>query len=53
MIYRALKSFCGRVSMQRGEEKEITDKKVISDLLRVGYIEELKPPKKEKPKEKE
>ena len=53
MIYRALKSFSGRIAMHRGEEKEITDKKVISDLLAVGFIEEVKPQKKEKQKEKE
>ena len=50
MIYRALKSFSGKVSMHKGEEKAITDKTVIADLLRCGYIEEVKP-KKEKEKE--
>lgn len=49
MIYRAKKSFCGAVTMKRGEEKEITDKTVISDLLRAGYIEETQPKKEKKP----
>lgn len=48
MLYRALKSFSGRISMHKGEEKAITDKTVIADLLRCGYIEEVKPQKKEK-----
>ena len=47
-MYRALKSFSGKVSMHKGEIKAITDKSVVADLLRAGYIEEVKPQKKEK-----
>ena len=36
--------------MYKGQEKAITDKAVVADLLRAGYIEEVKPQKK---KEKE
>lgn len=48
-MYKALKSFCGRVTMHKGETRELTDKTVITDLLRAGYIEEVQPaPKKPK-----
>lgn len=50
MMYRALKSFCGNVTMRRGEVKAITDKNVVADLLRAGYIVEVKT---EKPQKKE
>ncbi len=45
-MYRALKSFSGKISMRKGEVKAITDKAVIADLLRAGYIEEIKAEKK-------
>lgn len=38
-MYKALKSFVGKVSMVEGEVKEILDKKIAEDLLRAGYIE--------------
>lgn len=41
-MYKALKSFCGKVSMKKGETKDIDDKNVIKDLLNAGYIEEIK-----------
>lgn len=41
-MYRALKSFCGKVTMYKGEVKAITDKAVIADLTKAGYIEEIK-----------
>lgn len=41
-MYKALKSFCGKVSMKKGETKDIDDKDVIKDLLNAGYIEEIK-----------
>lgn len=41
-MYKALKSFCGKVSMKKGETKDIDDKNVIEDLLNAGYIEEIK-----------
>ena len=46
-MYKALKSFAGKVSMSKGEVKEINDKKIVKDLLNAGYIEEVKPEKKE------
>lgn len=42
-MYKALKSFCGQVTMRRGELKEITDPIVVNDLLRAGYIEKFTP----------
>lgn len=45
-MYRALKSFSGVISMRKGEAKAITDKTVVADLTRAGYIEEIKPEKK-------
>lgn len=40
-MYKALKSFVGKISMVEGEVKEILDKEVAEDLLRAGYIEKL------------
>lgn len=45
-MYKALISFSGVISMRKGEVKAITDKEVIADLLRAGYIEEVKTEKK-------
>lgn len=42
MVYRALVSFSGKITMAMGESREITDKSIVKDLLRAGYIEELK-----------
>ena len=41
-MYRALVSFSGVISMSLNEEREITDKSLIKDLLKAGYIEEVK-----------
>ena len=46
-MYKALKSFAGKVSMRKGEVKEINDKEIVKDLLNAGYIEEVKPEKNE------
>ena len=40
--YIALVSFSGQVSMCRGSKKKISDKNIIKDLLKAGYIEEVK-----------
>ena len=48
MKYRAVKSFSGKESMRRGEIKAITDKNVVADLLRAGFIEEIKKTKEAK-----
>ena len=54
MIYYALKSFSGKISMAAGEKRELTDKNLIADLLKSGYIAEFveDSPKKEKSKKK-
>ena len=41
MIYYALKSFSGEISMRAGEKRELADEKIIADLLRAGYIAEF------------
>lgn len=41
MRIRALKSFCGAVTMRRWQEMELADSPVLADLLRAGYIEIL------------
>ena len=52
MLYKATVSFSGNVSMVANEVRELTDKKVIKDLLDAGYIIEFKADKKPKPKKK-
>lgn len=42
-MYKALISFSGIVSMACGDVKDIKNKAVAEDLLRAGYIEEVKP----------
>lgn len=42
MVYKALVSFSGKISMAMGEVRVITDKSIVNDLLKAGYIEELK-----------
>lgn len=46
--YKAIKSFSGLVSMRGGEVKDITDTYIANDLLKAGYIEEIKPAEKVK-----
>lgn len=42
MKYMALVSFSGLISMSMGEIREISDKAIVKDLLKAGYIQELK-----------
>lgn len=42
-MHRALKSFSGTVSMYEGETREIEDAEIVADLLKAGYIAEVKP----------
>ena len=49
-MYKALVSFSGIISMAKNEVREIKDKEIINDLLKAGYIEEVKPTKKEEAK---
>ena len=48
MAYKALISFSGLVTMRRGEVKEISDADIAKDLLKAGYITEIKPAEKVK-----
>lgn len=43
MKYIAKKAFSGRLSMKKGDIKELNDAYIIKDLLNAGYIEEVKP----------
>ena len=42
-MHKALKSFSGIISMYDGETREIDNAELVADLLRAGYIEEVKP----------
>lgn len=42
-MHKALKSFSGIVSMHEGEAREIKDAEIVADLLKAGYVEEVKP----------
>ena len=53
MLGRAKLSFTGVVSMTKGEVREISDFAIAKDLLKAGYIEEVKPKAKRKKGEKE
>ena len=44
-MLKALTSFSGIVSMYEGETRDIDDAAVVADLLRAGYVEEVKPTK--------
>ncbi len=48
-MYKALKSFSGVLSMSVGDVQDIADVNIAKDLLRAGYIEEIKPAEKAKP----
>lgn len=41
MAYRATKSFTGLVSMVKGEVRELEDERIVKDLIKSGYIEDL------------
>lgn len=42
-MHKALKSFSGAISMHEGETREIGNAELVADLLKAGYIEEVKP----------
>ena len=42
-MYKALKSFSGVISMAEGEIKDISNPIIVKDLVKAGYIEEVKP----------
>lgn len=47
-MYKAKVGFSGLISMKKNEVREIKDKKIVEDLLKAGYIEEVKPTKSKK-----
>lgn len=53
MMYKALISFTGIVSMAKGEVREISDLAIANNLLKVKYIEEVKEKKAKSTKRKE
>ena len=48
-MYKAKVSFSGIISMSVGDVGEIADESIAKDLLKAGYIEEVKPAEKAKP----
>lgn len=44
MKIRAKKSFCGAFSMSPGEVRECNDVELLHDLIRAGYVEEVREP---------
>jgi hypothetical protein len=48
-MYKAKVSFSGVVSMNVGEVADVADVNIAKDLLKAGYIEEVKPAEKAKP----
>lgn len=46
MKVKALVSFAGQVTMAPGEVRDIKDKVIREDLIRAGYVEEVKTTKK-------
>jgi hypothetical protein len=53
-MYKALISFCGVISMVKGEVGEIPDKALADDLIKAKYVEKVegKPEAETKPVEK-
>ena len=45
-MYKARVNFSGVVSMNVGDVRNIEDVNIAKDLLKAGYIEEVKPAKK-------
>lgn len=47
-MYKAKVSFSGIISMAKGQTAEIADPSIAKDLLKAGYIVEVKPAEKAK-----
>lgn len=47
-MYKVLISFCGSICATAGDVVEITDPAVAEDLLKAGYIEQVKKTTKKK-----
>ena len=42
-MYKAIKTFAGiKIAMKKGDIKEYIEEEIAKDLLRAGYIEEIK-----------
>lgn len=41
MAYKALTTFSGKITMVKGEVREIADEKIAKDLIRAGYVVDL------------
>lgn len=41
MLVKAKISFCGKVSMGKGEVRNIEYKDILDDLLKCGYVEKV------------
>lgn len=52
-MFKALKSFSGIITMNKGQVKEIKDKNIIKSLLEAGYIEPVEEKKTTKKKKEE
>lgn len=50
MKIEALKGFCGILSMAKGEVREYSDQAVLSDLLKAGYVKEIRHEEEKKTK---
>ena len=48
MLYKAMKSFTGKIIMRMGEVRDISDPLIAEDLQNAGYIEAVKQPKQPK-----
>lgn len=48
MKVKALIGFGGAFSMYKGEVKECNNNVILQDLLKIGYVEEVKVDKKKK-----
>ena len=46
MVYRATRSFTGRITMIKGEVREINDPEVEKDIVRCGYAVPVETAKK-------
>ncbi len=46
-MYKANKSFSGVINMKKGEVKEIADKALADELVKIGYVENLEKEVKE------
>ena len=47
MKIRATRSFAGVISMHKGQILDCSNKAVVQDLLRCGYVEKVNPKKEE------